>query len=79
MQEQPRRLFVVVGDIGGAGPVVARPDITADSLVIAEVGGTEQQALLRRIGFVSTGRAGRRPGRMLMSWRAAPAYRIDVC
>ena len=37
------------------------------------------RALLRRIGFVSTGRAGRRPGRMLMSWRAAPAYRIDVC
>jgi len=37
------------------------------------------RALLRRIGFVSTGRAGKRPGRMLMSWRASPAYRIDVC
>ncbi|RYD44697.1 MAG: N-acetyltransferase [Sphingomonadales bacterium] len=37
------------------------------------------RALLRRIGFVSTGRPGNRPGRMLMSWRAAPAYRIDVC
>ena len=37
------------------------------------------RALLRRVGFVSTGRAGRRPGRMLMSWRAAPAWRIDVC
>jgi RimJ/RimL family protein N-acetyltransferase len=37
------------------------------------------RALLRRIGFVSTGRAGKRPGRMLMAWRAAPAYRIDVC
>ena len=37
------------------------------------------RALLRRVGFVSTGRAGKRPGRMLMEWRAAPAYRIDVC
>jgi len=37
------------------------------------------RALLRRIGFVSTGRPGKRPGRMLMMWRAAPAYRIDVC
>ena len=37
------------------------------------------RALLRRIGFVPTGLAGRRPGRMLLSWRAAPAYRIDVC
>lgn len=37
------------------------------------------RALLRRVGFVSTGLAGRRPGRMLLSWRAAPAYRIDVC
>ena len=37
------------------------------------------RALLRRIGFVSTGRPGKRPGRMLMSWRAAPAWRIDVC
>lgn len=37
------------------------------------------RALLRRIGFVSTGRPGKRPGRTLMAWRAAPAYRIDVC
>lgn len=37
------------------------------------------RALLRRVGFISTGLAGRRPGRMLLSWRAAPAYRIDVC
>lgn len=37
------------------------------------------RALLRRVGFVSTGRPGRRPGRMLMEWRAAPAWRIDVC
>ena len=37
------------------------------------------RALLRRVGFVPTGLAGRRPGRMLLSWRAAPAYRIDVC
>lgn len=37
------------------------------------------RALLRRVGFVSTGRPGKRPGRTLMAWRAAPAYRIDVC
>ena len=37
------------------------------------------RALLHRIGFASTGRAGKRPGRMVMAWRAAPAYRIDVC
>ena len=37
------------------------------------------RALLRRVGFVPTGLAGRRPGRMLLSWRAAPVYRIDVC
>ncbi|ALC13360.1 GNAT family N-acetyltransferase [Sphingopyxis sp. 113P3] len=37
------------------------------------------RALLRRVGFVSTGLAGRRPGRMLLAWRAAPLDRIDVC
>jgi RimJ/RimL family protein N-acetyltransferase len=37
------------------------------------------RALLRRAGFVSTGRPGKRPGRILMEWRAAPAWRIDVC
>jgi RimJ/RimL family protein N-acetyltransferase len=37
------------------------------------------RALLRRVGFVPTGLMGRRPGRMLLAWRAAPAYRIDVC
>ena len=37
------------------------------------------RALLRRVGFVPSGLAGRGPGRMLLSWRAAPAYRIDVC
>ncbi|MDZ3833772.1 MAG: GNAT family N-acetyltransferase [Sphingopyxis sp.] len=37
------------------------------------------RALLRRIGFAATGRPGQRPGRMTMAWRAAPAYRIDVC
>jgi len=45
----------------------------------AMVDGLGSRALLRRIGFVSTGRPGKRPGRMLMSWRAAPAWRIDVC
>ena len=49
--------------------------------IVAEChpGNDRSRALLRRVGFVSTGRAGRRPGRMLLSWRAAPAYRIDVC
>ena len=49
--------------------------------IVAEChpGNERSRALLRRIGFVSTGRAGKRPGRMLMAWRAAPAYRIDVC
>lgn len=42
-------------------------------------GNERSRALLHRVGFVSTGRAGKRPGRMLLSWRAAPAYRIDVC
>ena len=37
------------------------------------------RALLRRTGFVSTGLAGRRPGRMLLAWRPAPLDRIDVC
>ena len=37
------------------------------------------RALLRRAGFVSTGLAGRRPGRMLLAWRPAPVDRIDVC
>lgn len=40
---------------------------------------TPSRALLRRVGFVSTGRRGKRPGRMLMEWRAAPVWRIDVC
>lgn len=49
--------------------------------IVAEChpGNERSRALLRRVGFVSTGRAGRRPGRTLLSWRAAPAYRIDVC
>lgn len=49
--------------------------------IVAEChpGNDRSRALLRRAGFVSTGLAGRRPGRMLFSWRAAPAYRIDVC
>ena len=35
------------------------------------------RALLRRIGFLATGQAGRRPGRRVMKWRAGPG--IDVC
>lgn len=49
--------------------------------IVAEChpGNDRSRALLHRVGFVATGRAGRRPGRMLLSWRPAPAYRIDVC
>ena len=49
--------------------------------VIAEChpDNTPSRALLRRAGFVSTGLAGRRPGRMLLAWRPAPLDRIDVC
>ncbi|SBV34176.1 GCN5-related N-acetyltransferase [uncultured Sphingopyxis sp.] len=51
------------------------------STIVAEChpDNERSRALLRRIGFVSTGRPGKRPGRMLMTWRAAPAWRIDVC
>ncbi|AQA00265.1 GNAT family N-acetyltransferase [Sphingopyxis sp. QXT-31] len=35
------------------------------------------RALLRRIGFLATGKVGRRPGRVLMKWR--PGSGIDVC
>jgi RimJ/RimL family protein N-acetyltransferase len=49
--------------------------------IVAECHPDNQRsyALLRRAGFVSTGLAGRRPGRMLLRWRAAPLDRIDVC
>jgi len=49
--------------------------------IIAECrpGNGASEAVLRRIGFVSTGQAGQRPGRMLLSWRPEPVYRIDVC
>ena len=40
---------------------------------------TRSHALLRRVGFIETGEAGQRPGRMLLSWRAEASYRIDVC
>jgi RimJ/RimL family protein N-acetyltransferase len=52
-----------------------------DRAIVAEChpDNDRSRALLRRVGFVSTGRPGKRPGRMLMMWRAAPAYRIDVC
>lgn len=49
--------------------------------IIAECrpGNERSEALLRRIGFASTGRAGQRPGRMLLMWHREPVYRIDVC
>jgi aminoglycoside 6'-N-acetyltransferase len=52
-----------------------------DASIVAEChpDNDRSRALLRRVGFVSTGRPGKRPGRMLMAWRAAPAWRIDVC
>ena len=55
----------------------SRPDCS----IIAEChpDNARSRALLRRVGFVSTGLAGRRPGRMLLAWRAAPLDRIDVC
>ena len=55
----------------------ARPGGT----IVAECrpGNARSEALLRRIGFVPTGQAGRRPGRMLFAWRAGADYRIDVC
>ncbi|WP_454887412.1 GNAT family N-acetyltransferase [Sphingomonas oryzagri] len=36
-------------------------------------------ALLERIGFIPTNRAGNRPGRVLLAWQAPADYRIDVC
>ncbi|MCF8709695.1 GNAT family N-acetyltransferase [Rhizorhapis sp. SPR117] len=36
-------------------------------------------ALLERIGFTPTHKAGARPGRMVLSWNAQANYRIDVC
>lgn len=52
-----------------------------DCAIVAEChpDNERSRALLRRVGFVSTGRPGKRPGRILMTWRAAPAWRIDVC
>ena len=49
--------------------------------VVAECqpGNARSEALLRAVGFVPTGTAGRRPGRALFVWRAAPGERIDVC
>lgn len=49
--------------------------------IVAECrpGNARSLALLHRIGFMETGAAGQRPGRMLLSWRAEASYRIDVC
>ena len=49
--------------------------------VVAECrpGNARSEALLRAVGFVPTGTAGRRPGRALFVWRAGPGERIDVC
>lgn len=55
----------------------AQPDCS----IVAEChpDNDRSRALLRRVGFISTGRPGKRSGRTLMAWRAAPAWRIDVC
>ena len=55
--------------------VASRPGCS----IVAEChpGNTSSRALLRRIGFVSTGQRGRRPGRMRLVWRAGTG--IDVC
>ena len=55
----------------------AQPDCS----IVAEChpDNDRSRALLRRVGFISTGRPGKRPRRTLMAWRAAPAWRIDVC
>ncbi|WP_033074043.1 GNAT family N-acetyltransferase [Sphingopyxis sp. MWB1] len=52
-----------------------------DATIIAEChpDNGRSRALLRRIGFAVTGRPGRRPGRMRMTWLPAPVDRIDVC
>lgn len=61
--------------------VAALVDAQPDCTILAECHPDNQRsrALLHRIGFASTGRPGRRPGRMMLHWRPAPAYRIDVC
>lgn len=50
-------------------------------VIVAECrpGNARSLALLHRVGFKETGAAGQRPGRVLLSWRAEPSYRIDVC
>lgn len=50
-----------------------------DAAIIAEChpDNERSRALLRRVGFLATGQAGRRPGRKVMKWR--PGAGIDVC
>jgi len=36
-------------------------------------------SLLERVGFISTGKTGARPGRLLLAWAPEGNYRFDVC
>lgn len=53
----------------------------ADCRIVAEChpANTRSLALLERVGFRSTGVAGRRPGRILLARQARDTGRIDVC
>ena len=53
----------------------------ADCRIVAEChpANARSLALLERAGFRPTGRAGRRPGRVLLVRQAPEAGRIDVC
>ncbi|PKQ00226.1 MAG: N-acetyltransferase [Alphaproteobacteria bacterium HGW-Alphaproteobacteria-13] len=63
------------------GVVRALAEARPGGAIVAECrpGNARSRALLRRAGFVETGAAGQRPGRMLLSWRAEVNDRIDVC
>lgn len=49
--------------------------------IVAECrpGNRRSLALLERLGFESTRRDGRRPGRIRLLWTGRPNYRCDVC
>ena len=63
------------------GVVLALAAARPGGAIVAEChpGNARSLALLRRVGFMETGVAGRRPGRMLLSWRGEAQGRIDVC